>query len=120
MINLRFIFSIGSCGFFCLRKIVKKRIKIERYISLDRIKTILNDNGYSCYCVRVNDINMIENECLSVIKNKDNSFHYVVIKGIVNNKICYYDPLFVNLRKVRISSFLKKWTNICLLYKKIG
>ena len=120
MFNLRFIFSVGSCGFFCLRRIMKKSVNCERYISLDKIKNILNANGYSCYCVKVRDIKAINRECLSVLKNRDNSFHYIVIVSVSDNRVIYYDPLFVNLRKVKISSFLKKWANICLLYKKIG
>lgn len=76
--------------------------------------------SYSCYCIRVRDITAIKYECLSVLKNRDNSFHYIIIKEVINDRVCYYDPLFVNLRKVKISSFLKKWTGICLLYKKIG
>jgi ABC-type bacteriocin/lantibiotic exporter with double-glycine peptidase domain len=119
MFNLRFIFSPGSCGFFCLRYILKKKIVRERYISLFAIKEILFDNGYYCDCLKVKYVLDVKSCCLTLINCKKGSMHYIVIKAIRKGKVYYYDPLFLGLRKKKVEDFAKKWSGICLFYTKV-
>ena len=119
LVNLRFIFNPGSCGYFCLRYILKKQIKKESYMSLWRVKEILSNDNYYCSCLRLETIYDLKRECLTLINTGGNSKHYVVIKKVAKNKIWYYDPLFLFLRKKKIGRFVKKWSNICLFYTKV-
>lgn len=83
------------------------------------MKGILISNGYYCSCVKVNNIFAVKGTCITLIKNKDGSNHYVVIKKLKTKNIWFYDPLFVCIRRMRITKFIKKWSNICLIYTKV-
>lgn len=119
MFNFKFIFSPGSCGYFCLKKIVKSKINKEFYINLYRAKVVLNDAGYYCICLKVRDINLIKKQCLSLVRSGRDELHYVIIKKVNKGCVYYYDPLYVFLRKEKINKFIKKWSNICLFYTKV-
>ena len=117
--NLKFIFSPGSCGCFCLRYILKKKIVKQRYISIWKMKEIISSNGYYCSCLKLKFVTDIKGECLSLLETKNKGMHYIVIKKITKGKIYYYDPLFLVMRKKKIEYFIEKWSGICLFYTKV-
>jgi len=119
MFNLNFILSPGSCGYFCLRHILKKKIKKEFYLSLHRVKEILSERGYSCLCLKIYDIKFIKKEYLTLVKSSDNSLHYIVVKKVKKGYVYFYDPLFVFVRRKKIANFLQIWSKICLIYTKV-
>ena len=117
--NLRFIFNPGSCGYFCLKYILKKKIVKQSYISLCKMKEVISSNGYYCSCLRLKNVTDIKTGCLSLIETKNNGKHYIVVKMIKKGKIYYYDPLFLLVRKKKIEYFIRKWSGICLFYTKV-
>ena len=114
-----FVFSPGSCGYFCLKYILKKKIKKEVYMNMYGIKEMLNKFDYYCIGMRVKSLHDIKKECITLIKSGKKSYHYVVIKEILDKFVVFYDPLFVNLRKKKIAKFTKKWNKVCLFYTKV-
>ena len=119
MINLLFVFYPGSCGYFCLKHILKNTINKDSYINLLQMKNILNNKGYFCSCYKNFNLNDIKNECITLIKCGKDSWHYVIIKKIVGNFIYLYDPLFIGLRKKKVAKFVKIWSRVCLFYTKV-
>ena len=117
--NLRFLLSPGSCGWFCIRYITKKRIRMDFYLSLYAVKEKLMKLGYYCSCVKIIDIRFVKEECLTLVKRGKSGLHYIVVKKICGDYIYYYDPLFVFVVKRKLDVFLRNWSNVCLLYKKI-
>lgn len=119
MINLSYLFHPSSCGYYCLKKIVKKgRFKRGGYMSLYEIKCELIKNNYYCFCCRVKDLDNVKGECFTLLNTKTN-FHYVIIKRINNHFVYFYDPLFLGVRRIKKDKFIRKWSKICLFYKKI-
>ena len=119
MINLMFVFMPGSCGYFCLKHILNKRIDRSFYMSMYSIKEELVKYGYYCVGLKIKNISDIRRECLTLIKSGKKSYHYIVIKRVTNKFVFYYDPLFVNFRKKKIEKFVDKWSSICLFYTKV-
>ena len=119
MFNLRFILNPGSCGWFCLRFILKKNIKKKFYLSFYDMKSILNEEGYYCSCLRVKNLENIKGRCVSLIKNGEKEFHFVIILKVIKGVVYFYDPLYVGVRKKSVDSFSKKWMFMCLFYCKI-
>ena len=119
MLNLSFLLRPGSCGYFCLKYIIKEKIEFESYMSLFRIKKVLNDKGYYCTCIRINKLEDVEVPCLTLIKINKYNYHYVVLKKIKKNKIYFYDPLFILGRRNKTKYFANNWSGICLYYIKI-
>jgi len=119
MINLRYVLHFSSCGYFCLKHIEKKgNFKRKGYMSLYEMKEQLVKHNYYCMCVRVKGFDGIKGKCVTLL-NLKNSFHFVVIEKVEDDFIYFYDPLFLFVRKVKKSKFYKKWSKICLFYKKI-
>ena len=118
LFNVRFIFSPGSCGWFCLRFILKKKVEKKCYLSLLEMKKILNKNNYCCVCIKIFELKDVFCECLTLIKNKKD-YHYVVLKKVEKGYVFFYDPLFISLRKKKASWFAPKWCNFCLIYTKV-
>ena len=118
LFNLRFIFSPGSCGWFCLRFILKRKMKKNSYFNLLEMKKVLSENNYYCVCVKVDELNDVFGECLTLIKNKE-GLHYVVLKKTKNGYVFFYDPLFIGIRKKKVSWFVSRWSNFCLIYTKV-
>ena len=50
-------------------------------------------------CYKVSDICGVRGECISVIRTRNNSLHYIVIEKVSDGYIYYYDPLFLFTRK---------------------
>lgn len=119
MLNLLFLFTPGRCGYFCLKYVLKRRIKNEAYMSMYKIKEVLNKYGYYCVGMKLKNICDIKRGCITLIKSGKESYHYIVIKEVRNNFVFYYDPLFINVRKKKITKFIEKWSNICLFYTKV-
>lgn len=120
MINLGYLFSFGKCGCYCLKYVFKKTISCKkRNMSLCEMSLLLKENGYDCFCCRVNEICDIFLECISLVKVNKSKLHYVVLKKIVGKYIYYYDPLFLFVRKKKIDVFVRKWSKICLFYTKV-
>jgi len=88
-------------------------------MNLYKIKEILMDNGYYCTCLYVNEVNCIFDECVSLIKGNKKDMHYVVVKKISSKYVYFYDPLFVQIRIMKIDKFRERWSNICLVYTKV-
>lgn len=119
MINLRYVLHFSCCGYFCLKHIKQKgNFKRKSYISLYEMKEELVKHNYYCMCVIVKGFESIKDKCVTLL-NLNNSFHYVVIEKVVGDYVYFYDPLFLFVRKVRKSRFYRKWSKICLFYKKI-
>ena len=87
-------------------------------MSLYEIKKELVKQNYSCLCFKIKDVNNIKNCCVTLMNVKER-YHYVIIKKVENECIFIYDPLFLCTRRVKINKFIKKWSGICLFYKKI-
>ena len=119
MINLLFVLMPGSCGYFCLKYIIKEKIDRDFYMSMYRIKEELIKYGYYCVGLKIKNIYEVRKECLSLIKSGKKSYHYIIIKKVTDKFVFYYDPLFVNIRKQKIEKFVGKWSNICLFYTKV-
>ena len=119
MINLGYVFHSSSCGYFCLRHVLKGyKVKRLGYMSLFDLKEVFMKHNYYCYCCKVMDLSNIKRECITLISVK-NSFHYIVIKSVCNNYVYVYDPLFLFVRRVKREKFIKRWRRICLFYRKI-
>lgn len=119
MINFRYLFHPSSCGYYCLKKVIKKRkIKRKSYMSLYEIKEELIKNNYYCFCYRVGNIESVKEECFTLLNTKTN-FHYVIIKRVYDKFVYLYDPLFLTNRRIKKDRFIRKWSKICLFYKKI-
>lgn len=88
-------------------------------MTLFRGKEILNKFGYYCSCLKINDVENVDCQCLSLIKSDKRSLHYVVIINVKKGCVYYYDPLFVNIKKKKIVEFVKKWSGICLIYTRL-
>lgn len=119
MLNLKFILSPGSCGYFCLRYITRKKVSKDCYMSIYKIKEILNNHGYYCSCLKIYRIDDVYSECLTLIKSGKRENHFIVIKKIDNKFVYFYDPLYIGVRKKRKENFVKKWLRICLIYTKV-
>lgn len=120
MINFGYLLRKGSCGYYCLKHILK-RVKCceKRYLSLYKISEILKNNSYGCVSVRLNNVDDILFECLTLLKVNSISYHYVVLKRIKGKNIYYYDPLFLFVRKMKVNKFEKRWGKVCLFYTKV-
>ena len=119
MINLRYVIHPASCGYFCLKHIIcSRKFKRIGYMSLYDMKDVFTRNNYYCFCCRMKDLNNVKRECVTLINIK-NSCHYVVIKRISEKFVYVYDPLFLFERKLKKDKFMKKWSKICLFYRKI-
>lgn len=119
MINLSYLFHPSSCGYYCLRKIIKKaNIKRCAYMSLYEIKEELLKNNYYCFCCRVRELGAFKGSCITLLNTKTN-FHYVIIERVNDMFVYFYDPLFLINRRVKKDKFIKKWSKICLFYRKI-
>ena len=44
--------------------------------------------------------------------------HYVVVERVDENNVYYYDPLFINKRKVKKEKFLQRWSGYCCFFNK--
>ena len=119
MLNLRFILNPGSCGWFCLKHILKRKIKKVVYVNMYDIKKMLNNHGYYCSGLKINDIDDIYCECLTLIKTGKKYNHFIVIKYINDKYVVFYDPLFICFRRWKKEHFFKRWINICLFYTKV-
>ncbi len=120
MINFRYVLHPTWCGYFCLKKIIKNvKVKKKSYMSLDEVCKILRMYNYSCVCLRVTELELVNKECLSLVKKK-NSYHYVIIKKVDDNYVYVYDPLWFFVRRKKKKSFLKKWSGICVFYVNLG
>ena len=119
MINLKYIFHPSSCGYYCLKKVLNKtKIKRNGYMSLYEIKEELIKNYYYCFCCRVKGLVNVKSECFTLINTKTN-FHYVIVKRITDKYVYLYYPLFLINRRVKKDKFIRKWSKICLFYRKI-
>ena len=119
MVNLNYLFHPSSCGYYCLKKIIKKGdFKRKGFMNLYEIKEELIKNNFYCFCCRVKRLENIKEECFTLVSTKTN-FHYVIIKRINDKFVYFYDPLFLVDRKVKKDKFIRKWSKICLFYKKI-
>ena len=119
MINLNYVFHPWCCAYFCLKRIIgKEKVRKINYMSLYEVKEELIKFDFYCMCFRVNSIDDIKCECITLVKNK-NSLHYVIVTNVKENHVYIYNPLFLFVKKVRKSKFIKKWSKICLFYKKI-
>lgn len=117
MINVNYLLHPSTCGYFCLKFILKKvKVIDKKYMSLYNIGKILNDNNYEYKAYKIKDIKSINNKCITLIKVNKISCHYVVILKISDKYVYYYDPLFLFVRKKKIKKFVSIWINICLFY----
>lgn len=120
MFNINYLLNPSCCGYFCLKHILRgKKIKKSKLMSIYEISEILKEYSYYCICVRVNDIKNMVFDCLTLLKKKENVYHYIVVKNIKNNFVYIYDPLYLGIKKIRVDTFRKKWSHICLFYSKI-
>ena len=119
MINFIYVLHPASCGYYCLRKIVKRgNYKRVGYMSLYEIKEILMSYNYYCFCCKLKDLESVKKKCITMLKTK-NSLHYVIIKEVRDKYIYFYDPLFLFVIKKKKDWFLRKWNGICLFYSFI-
>lgn len=119
LVNLGYLFRPTCCGYYCLKYILGKVKCYKSYMSIKEISDVLKKYNYSCICVRVKGVEDIKFECISLIKVGENGFHYVVLKKIKGDYVFFYDPLFLFIRKMKVSVFCKKWSKICLFYTKV-
>lgn len=117
MININYLLHPSTCGYFCLKFILKKvKVINKRYMSLYEIGKILNANNYKYKAYKIKDIESIKDKCITLIKVNRISYHYVVVIRISDKYVYYYDPMFLFVRKKKIKKFISRWFNICLFY----
>ena len=102
-----------------VKKALNGNLNNKKYLSLYDIGEVLKNNNYSCLCVRLNKINDILFECITLLKVNSSSYHYVVLKRMSEKYIYFYDPLFLFIRRIRIEQFERKWSKVCLFYTKV-
>ena len=123
MINFLYLIKFLECGHFAICYILRKE-KIKRKVkyngilmSMGLVKRVMEVyfNCVSCYMIY--DVNDIGNRrVISLLKIGKSRLHYIVIERVKKGYVYFYDPLFINLRKMKIKKFEKKWSNICCLY----
>lgn len=119
MVNVKYIFHPSSCGYYCLKRVLgEKKIKRKKHMSLYELKENFLKNNWYCVCCRVDGLDSVNRECITLLSTKTN-YHYVIIKKINGKFVYLYDPLFLFVRRVRKDKFMKKWSKICLFYIKI-
>ena len=120
MINLGYFFNFGSCGYYCLKHIIGKfKCDNKKYMSLYEVSEILKKNNYACISVRLSSVDDILFDCITLMRVNKLSYHYIILKKIKNKYIYYYDPLFLFVRRMKVSKFNKKWSKVCLFYTKV-
>ena len=125
MLNLLYIFKFFECGHFCIKYILKKeKIKpkfkyYKKWMSLGLVKRVLGQYFNNVKCYKYEELDDLKNKkrFITLIKTKNKFFHYVVIEKIDKDKIYYYDPLFYNLRRVKLEKFNRYWYNYCCFYQ---
>lgn len=120
MYNIKYLFNPSCCGYYCLKYILKrKKVRKIKFMSIYEISEVLKKNNYYCMCVRVNEVKNMLCECLTLLKKRENVYHYIIVKSIKKGFVYIYDPLYLCVRKMKISKFKKIWSGICLFYTKI-
>ena len=122
MINFLYLFHFLECGHFCVKYIMKKDEKKlnlnyeKRLMSLALVKRVLSEY-YDCVkCLKMTNINDIKKRCITLVRTKKNSLHYVVVERVSKNRVYYYDPMFCFLRRAKINRFNKKWCKCCCFF----
>lgn len=119
MINLFYLFRFNTCGYYCLKYILKKvKVVNKKYMSLYEIGNILKSRGYFYNAYKNICLDEVKDECITLLKVNDFSYHYIVLKCVTLKYVYYYDPLFLFVRKKKRVKFEKKWFNTCLFYYK--
>ena len=124
MINLIYLINFLECGHFCINYVLKKEKKPKNcsyekcMMNLRLIRDVLKEYFEEVNWFKNVNIEEIDNRCVSMINVRGKYYHYVVIEKIKGDYVFYYDPLFLLLRKEKISKFKKKWTNLVCLYQE--
>lgn len=124
MVNFYYLLRCLECGHFCINYLLKKD-KIKRKVVYNRqmmsfylVKKVLEEY-YKVTCFRCGDISQIKQRCLTLVRVKNKWLHYVVIERVSEDYVYYYNPAFLNIKKSKKSSFLKKWAYVgCFCEKK--
>lgn len=124
--NIWYFFKIFECGHFCINYMLKKdKIKNtldynKQFMSLGLVCRVLKEYYNEVNCYHVDNVFKLMNKkrFITLITINKHAYHYVVVENIENNKIYYYDPAFLFIRKVRIEKFVKRWSGYCCFVKK--
>lgn len=80
------------------------------------MKKCLNTLNFDCEVIRTERSFLESSEItfpvIAHLLVKDHFFHYVVIHGIVQNKLIVSDPAAIGLTKIEIAAFEQEWTGI--------
>ena len=89
-------------------------------MSLNLVCKILRHYYPKVECYRVNNLKNIlgTKRVLTLIQIRKKYNHYIVVEKIKNNRIFYYDPLFIGIRKMKLDKFEKVWVKCCCFIKK--
>lgn len=125
MINLWYVINFLQCGHFCVKYVLKKNgenkslVYEKNMMSLGLIRRILKEYYKECECYLVGDLNDIKDEknVITLIKVRNKFLHYIVILNVNERNVFFYDPLFLNKRKMKVEKFEKKWSKYCCIYK---
>ena len=126
MINILYLFNIFECGHYCIKYILRKdKIKLNlnyhrQFMNLNLVCKVLRHYYLKVECYRVNNVKNLlgTKRVLTLIQIAKKYNHYIVVEKIKNNKIYYYDPLFIGVRKMKLDKFEKVWVKCCCFIGK--
>lgn len=110
--------SINDCGIACICMLLEHDLKMivdyeevknsiiieERGIRLDNLVDYLNNyDSYNAYKCEVNKLPL--HPFITIIKNKKNLLHYIVVWKIEKNKVYYSNPNETKINKISLKKF---------------
>lgn len=126
MINLYYLIKCLECGHFCIRYLLKKDnikpnvVYDKQLMSLGLVKRVLKEYYLDVEWYVASDIKEIKDKFrfITLIKIRENCYHYIVVEKIDSDSIYYYNPLYIGLKRSKISKFMKKWSHYCCFFEK--
>ena len=89
-------------------------------LSLDDLFAVSEKLGYQAAVVRLEAANLKELEAPILVRIiKDDYKHFVVVRGVVEDRVWIADPMRGNLR-IPAGEFLKQWNGVALILGKTG
>ena len=123
MINFYYVINFLECGHFAIKYFLKKdkkKAKVcydTKMMSLRLTRNALKEYYKEVIWYKNVNVDEVNSRCISLIKVGKKYFHYIVIEKVVGNKVYYYDPLFIGLRKKNKKKFLKRWSKLVCICK---
>ena len=125
MLNFWYLLHFLECGHFCINYVLKtegirKRVVYSRaMMSLGLVKRVLLEYFREVKCIECGNLNLLRNEkFITLLRYGKRYYHYVVVVSLDKNYVCYYDPMFLGVRRKKVNRFVKSWSGYCCLFKE--